>query len=709
MDTTLKGSSPEIFEEEEVSQFAGGTPQEETEDQETREELDDLKPLGEWVVGKLQAWREWRDTNFMARWKEYDRLWRGIYDNSDNTGTVKSKASRSQFISPATASAIDSATAEIEEATWGRGKPFVLERPDGKVSQPNETEVEVKLYEALRKVQARSASSQAVLNAAIYGTGIAEIVVENEEEVVPMEQPDPANPKQILVGRGSRKRPVVYWRPIQPNNFLMDPNASHIDKALGCAIEEYVSEYVVHTGIDKKLYRAIEDCQPISIGGEDLEKDMTIEEHQEGRVKLTRYYGLVPKKLLFPEEGTADLGVSQASPDDPEYMKEEWVEALVIVLNDTYVLQAKENTYLMKDRPVVAFSWSLVPNRFWGRGLAEMGYNAQKALDSELRARQDSLALTVWPMMGIDAARLPRGFKFEVGPGKSILTNGNPNEVLMPFKFGQVDGDLYRDAAELEKMIFQATGAVDLTGIPGQINGEATAAGMSMSLSGAIKRYKKTLLNFHEQFMGPAVKKTLWRYIEFDPENYPAQPYDVCPSTMLGIIAREYETQQYISLLQNMQPGSPEWSGIMMGIVDNSNLPNRSELVQMLQQKMQPNPQEQQLKQVTTELQIAEARAKIRELNARAARQEADAMYTAEVKPQIEMVNAMAEARAGEDGDPQYAKLVKVAELAIKEKQVDNQGADIASNERIARMQMAGKLASDRIKENKKNNGSKGS
>ena len=43
-------------------------------------------------------------------------------------------------------------------------------------------------------------------------------------------------------------------------------------------------------------------------------------------------------------------------------------------------------------------------------------------------------------MMAMDATRLPRGAKFEVKPGKAILTNGNPNEILFPFKFGNTDG-----------------------------------------------------------------------------------------------------------------------------------------------------------------------------------------------------------------------------------------------------------------------------
>ena len=103
------------------------------------------------------------------------------------------------------------------------------------------------------------------------------------------------------------------------------------------------------------------------------------------------------------------------------------------------LLKAERTPYMMKDRPIVAYQDDTVPNRFWGRGVAEKGCNMQKALDAQLRCHLDSLALTTAPMMGMDATRLPRGAKFEIRPGKTLLTNGSPNEILMPFKFGVTD------------------------------------------------------------------------------------------------------------------------------------------------------------------------------------------------------------------------------------------------------------------------------
>lgn len=91
---------------------------------------------------------------------------------------------------------------------------------------------------------------------------------------------------------------------------------------------------------------------------------------------------------------------------------------------------------------------------------------------------------------------MPRGSKFEIRPGKTIITNGNPQEIMMPFKFGNLDQVSFTQAESLQRMVQMATGAVDAAGIPGSINGEAAAGAVSMSLGAIIKRHKRTLINF---------------------------------------------------------------------------------------------------------------------------------------------------------------------------------------------------------------------
>ena len=190
------------------------------------------------------------------------------------------------------------------------------------------------------------------------------------------------------------------------------------------------------------------------------------------------------------------------------------VEAVVVIANGSILLKAEANPYMMKDRPVLTYQADTMPNRLPGRGTVEKAYNMQKAIDAQIRSYIDSLGLTTAPMMAMDATRMPRGARLEVRPGKTILTNGNPAEILQPFKFGNLDGNTFTQAAELQKMVQMATGAIDAAGIPGSINGEAAAGAVSMSLGAIIKRHKRTLINFQESFLLPMVTKMAWRYMQ---------------------------------------------------------------------------------------------------------------------------------------------------------------------------------------------------
>ena len=331
----------------------------------------------------------------------------------------------------------------------------------------------------------------------------------------------------------------------------------------------------------------------------------------------------------------------------------------------------------MGDRPIIAFPWDVVPSRFWGRGVCEKGYNSQKALDAELRARIDALALTVHPMLAMDASRMPRGSKPEIRAGKVILTNGNPAEILQPFNFGQVSQITFAQAGALQQMVQTSTGAVDSTGVSGGINGEATAAGISMSLGAIIKRHKRTLINFQESFIVPFVTKAAHRYMQFEPEMYPVADYKFDVSSSLGIIAREYEVTQLVQLLQTMSPDTPMYPELVKSIVDNMNLSNREELIAKLDQANQPNPEAQQAQQAAQQAQMAFQASQTAALNGQAQESQARAAKAAaeaQAVPQeleIDRIRAVtANLQAGDADDKEFQKRLKISEQLLKEREV---------------------------------------
>ena len=500
------------------------------------DELLTEQDLASWVVDKCRQWRDHYESNYQEKHEEYYRLWRGIWSQED----VERLSERSKIISPALQQAVESNVAELEEATFGRGKWFDIKDD---MNDPERADIQYlcnKLTEDFEKTRVRKSVAECLINAAVFGVGVAEVTISEEKEMAPATQPLMDGQLQA-VGVTIKDRTVVKLRPVMPQNFLIDPIATSIEEALGCAIDEFVSRHQVELLQEQGVYADvyIADAGPDT----NIEPDQDLTVYSDDKIRLTKYFGLVPRKLLEEAEEYEDLGG-----EDENSM---YVEAIVVIANDGVLLKAERNPYMMNDRPVIAFPWDIVPGRFWGRGVCEKGYNSQKALDTELRARIDALGLTVHPMMAMDATRLPRGAKPEIRPGKILLTNGDPREILHPFNFGQVNQITFAQAQALQQMVQQATGAVDSAGIAGQVNGEATAAGISMSLGAIIKRHKRTLINFQQSFLIPFVEKAAWRYMQFDPESYPVSDYKFVATSSLGIIAREYEVTQLTQLLSH--------------------------------------------------------------------------------------------------------------------------------------------------------------
>ena len=265
-----------------------------------------------------------------------------------------------------------------------------------------------------------------------------------------------------------------------------------------------------------------------------------------------------------------------------------------------------------------------------------------------------------------------------------ILTRGDPREVLQPFNFGQVNQITFAQAGALQQMVQQATGAVDSAGIAGQVNGEATAAGISMSLGAIIKRHKRTLINFQQSFLIPFVKKAAYRYMQFDPENYPVADYKFNASSTLGIIAREYEVTQLVQLLQTMQKDSPLYNTLIQSIIDNMNLSNREELLAAMAQAMQPNPEAQQIAQAAQQAQLefqqsqtAALAAQAQESAARAGKLVAEANAVPQ-ELEIDRINAITRnLREGDAEDKEFERRMRVAETLLKERQIKgNQDAN---------------------------------
>ena len=146
----------------------------------------------------------------------------------------------------------------------------------------------------------------------------------------------------------------------------------------------------------------------------------------------------------------------------------------------------------------------------------------------------------------------------------------------------------------------------------------------------------------------------------------------------LGIIAREYEVTQLVQLLQTMSPESPLYPALIESIVDNMNLSNREELIQTLKQASQPNPEQQQMQQAMQQAQMEFQQSQTQALVAQAQESAARAQKLqaeAQAVPQdteIKKIEAITRnLQKGDADDNEFQKRMKIAELTLKEKDLD--------------------------------------
>lgn len=564
--------------------------------------------LAGYVMSRVKRWRETRDSNYKEQWNKYYAIFRGTW-----TQDLKVKqAERSKIITPATQQAIDQTVSEMVEATFGRGDWLdIADKEPAEVAKVQQ--VHDNLLQDLEMYGTQSAIVDTYYNGAIYGTGIAKRIV--DKTITYDYQTGQQGPIAV-----EKSKYCVKWEAVPPYNFVIDTAATKIEDAHGVAHETVRPLHEVRSKQASKEYLPGEVGIASSYtqsGSMQLGPGMaSYETDPVDGVYITEYHGLVPKRLVtairaVPKPDNSDVAVDEPTTDGTDVL----VEAIVTIANNGTTLKAVENPILGKSRGFVAYQHHKAPNRFWGIGQAEKAFNSQSALDGEVRARMDTLALTTYPSVTADATRLPRNLNLSVVPGKVFLTNGRGSEIIEPIKFGDASQSNFQNAADLERMVQMATGAEDPTKSVNNNPRMEAASGASMAQAPYIKRAKLTMQNVDTDFLAPLAKKTMEAYMTFDGERYPLMYKYVVKSSM-SIMAREFEQSQMTNLLAVMDKDSPVYNIVVRGIVENYSGPSKDAMLAALDQMMQPDPQQKAMQQQQQMLTMAQAEATVQKLQA---------------------------------------------------------------------------------------------
>ncbi len=538
-----------------------------------------------WIMNMVGNSRSSRDRNYKSKWDAYERTFRGIFVAQDKTRDGE----RSKIIAPALLQAIDSTAATMEDAIFSREQWFDAMDDSADGERQDIEQVRTVLTEDLEIAGVPDAICKIILNGCIYGTGIGKInVVQKTIRTIQQGPQGPTTKAEV--------RPLVTLEPVPPWEFVIDSQARTLEDALFVAHETHVPRNKVLNKIKKGTYRNVPVTGfnatkvPTPSGRQSVDL-ANAHNKDDGSVWVTEYYGKIPAAMA--------RAFTPVKPEDIEGGN--LVECIVTIANEAQILRVLVNPFLMKDRPIIAYQHDIVPGKFWGRGIAEKGWNAQRALDAELRARMDALGLLTSPMMGADITRLPRNPDMRVRPGKVWMTRGRPSEVLEPVILGNIDPSTFNQSSEMERLVQVATGSVESNAPLNTDRRNETASGIGMIQSSALKRMKRTMWNLERQFLNPLIRKATWRMMQFNPQRYPNDFEFVVKGTM-GIVSREFEQSNLTALLSVMQPDSPQYNAVIKGVIELSGSPKRSELLAALEQASKPDPEQQKLQKEQQEL-----------------------------------------------------------------------------------------------------------
>ena len=240
-------------------------------------------------------------------------------------------------------------------------------------------------------------------------------------------------------------------------------------------------------------------------------------------------------------------------------------------------------------------------------------------------------------------------------------------------------------------MFLQATGTMDSSQFSGGMPDGAKTGAVSMMLGTILKKHKRTITTFQETFLIPLINKIAYRYMQFNPDEFPARDFNFAPTGTLGIVAREMEQTQMVQLMQAVPQDSPAHMVLLMGIIENSSINNKEQILAQMAQAAQPNPEQQQMQQQQMQLQMQDAQLTLAKKEAEVQKLQAEAQQTAvETQMMPQELQLKAVQAASTNLNPQttddFEKRAKIAELMLKEKDID-------SNLAITQMQMARKQA----------------
>lgn len=489
------------------------------------------EPLGPLLSARLEHWEsasEPQRAKMLECYQDVLRISRD--DDTKGTGAAKTKQEKALFVG-STRNKVRATRAKIVDALFGNGKmPFDTSPVNDELQEFSDC-METILTQQMERMDLRSLLKDGVDTLATYGTGFICGPFVREEKHVETKADSSAGYTQIVEEEYPYDAP--YYLLANTLDCIPDPEARNFRDGLGMFWVTMESPHTVAAWRNDSSYRNIDSAL---LGGGEARNETGSDRaqqmrgiadnwHKGGRIKVARFFGKVPARML-PVEGAV------VDPNAPEMAEDlstpgdtgEMVDAIVIMAGG-HVVKANRAPYSEDCDPVLVCQYERVPHELWGVGVADNNSPHQKVVNAAFRLFMNGKAMALMGTKSVDRSKFMPNEDFKKTPGKVWqMKPGLSPEERQTAIINHLEPDVssgWREVIEVSEQFSDDDTALNkYTQGDDSRNLNKTASGISMIMAAGSLPSKEVLQNIDGDWIIKIVKGLIdWNLKYLEPET----------------------------------------------------------------------------------------------------------------------------------------------------------------------------------------------
>ncbi len=475
--------------------------------------------LANWLHERLTAWEQARKPQELKMIECYQDVMRiPRPDEAAGTGVARARKATSLFIG-SSRNKVRASRAKINDALFGAGKLPFDTTPTNEQLAPYADAVEDILTDQFERMKFKSLLKAGVNTLAKYGTGFIFGPFVREESIKEIKVNNDNNFTELKEEEYAFDMP--YFELGNTLDVYPDSEARSIHRSIGTFWVTMESPHTVGAWKDDKSYDDI-DAALMKPGDDGVETGLEIATqlrcnvdywHKEDRIKVARYFGKVPKRLL----SSADGGDADHEMRDATSMV-----GVTVIMAGGVVIKVSESPYAYC--PVLRCAYEDEEDEMWGVGVAENNSPHQKVTNAAFRLFMEGKGMALLGTSSVDRSKFLPSEDFKKFPGKVYqmkpgLSPDERKEAIVHHIEPDITGGWVDVIRMSEQFSDDDTGITKYTQGDDSSNLNKTASGISMIMSASSLPIKEVIQNIDTHWIEEIVQRTMdWnlKYLEVD-------------------------------------------------------------------------------------------------------------------------------------------------------------------------------------------------